>query len=72
MACVSGTRRKYTRRMIKKTGLLTRPTLARQDAPCPMQGRSERPKMILPSLFVYVARDDPDEFPTARVQRGPS
>ncbi len=36
------------------------------------QGRSERLKMILPSLLVYVAQDGPDESPTARVQRGPS
>lgn len=31
------------------------------------QGRSERLKMILPSLLVYVAQDGPDESPTARV-----
>jgi hypothetical protein len=29
-------------RMLKKARLLTRPTLARRDAPCPKQGRSER------------------------------
>jgi len=28
--------------MLKKARLLTRPTLARRDAPYPMQGRSER------------------------------
>jgi hypothetical protein len=28
--------------MLKKAVLLTRPPLARQDAPCPRQGRSER------------------------------
>jgi hypothetical protein len=28
--------------MLKKARLLTRPTLARRDAPCPKQGRSER------------------------------
>jgi len=28
--------------MLKKARLLTRPTLARQDAPCSKQGRSER------------------------------
>jgi len=28
--------------MLKKAGLLTLPTLARQDAPFPKQGRSER------------------------------
>ena len=28
------------RRMLKKARLLTRPTLARRDAPCPKQGRS--------------------------------
>jgi len=27
--------------MLKKTSRLTRPTLARRDAPCPKQGRSE-------------------------------
>ena len=51
---------------------LTHPTPARQDAPFRGQGRRERPKMILPSLLVYVAQDGPDEFPTACVQRGPS
>jgi hypothetical protein len=29
-------------RMLKKAGLLTHPTPARQDAPCPRQGRSKR------------------------------
>ena len=29
-------------RMLKKASLLTRPTLARRDAPCPKQGRSKR------------------------------
>ena len=29
------------RRMLKKSRLLTRPTQARRDAPCPRQGRSE-------------------------------
>jgi hypothetical protein len=29
-------------RMFKKASLLTRPTPARRDAPCPKQGRSER------------------------------
>jgi hypothetical protein len=29
-------------RMLKQARLLTRPTLARRDAPCPKQGRSER------------------------------
>ncbi len=38
--------------MLKKAGLLTRPTLARRDAPCPKQGRSERMKMLLLSLLV--------------------
>ncbi len=67
--------------------LLTRPTLATispsrpestktasppRDAPCPKQGRSERTRMILPSLLVYVAQDGPDESLTARVQRGSS
>jgi len=28
--------------MLKTTRRLTRPTLARHDAPCPKQGRSER------------------------------
>ena len=28
--------------MLKKAGLLTHPTRARRDAPCPKQGRSER------------------------------
>jgi hypothetical protein len=34
--------RSTPRRMLKKARLLTRPTLARLDAPYPMQGRSER------------------------------
>ena len=59
-------------RMLKKPTVLTRPTPARQDALFRGQGRSERVKMILQSLLVYVAQDGPDESPTARVQRGPS
>jgi len=58
-------------RMLKKSTVLTRPTPARQDALFRGQGRSERVKMILQSLLVYVAQDGPDESPTARVQRGP-
>jgi hypothetical protein len=58
--------------MLKKTRLLTRPTLARRDAPLPKQGRSESPKMILPSLLLYAVQDGSDESPTARIQRGPS
>jgi hypothetical protein len=40
MACTSGTRGQYPRRMVNKARLLTRPPLARRDAPCPKQGRS--------------------------------
>jgi hypothetical protein len=40
--------------MLKKARLLTRPTLARRDAPCPKQGRSEQSKMVHPSLLVCV------------------
>jgi hypothetical protein len=58
-------------RMLKKSTVLTRPTPARQDVLFRGQGRSERVKMILQSLLVYVAQDGPDESPTARVQRGP-
>ena len=47
---------------------LTRPTLARRDAPFPKQGRSERLKMILPKLArVPCPWDGSDESPTARV-----
>jgi hypothetical protein len=42
MACTPGTRGEHPCRMLKKVRLLTRPTLARRDAPYPMQGRSER------------------------------
>ena len=59
-------------RMLKKPDLLTRPTPARRDPPFRGQGRSEQPTMALPSLLVYVAQDGSDEFPDARVQRGPS
>ncbi|TKS61309.1 MAG: hypothetical protein EWM73_02976 [Nitrospira sp.] len=34
--------RRTSRRMLKKTRLLTHPTLARRDAPGPKQGRSKR------------------------------
>ena len=39
--------------MLKKARLYTHPTLACRDTPFRGQGRSERPKMILPSLLVY-------------------
>jgi hypothetical protein len=32
--------RRIPRRMLKKARLLTHPTLARRDAPCPKQGRN--------------------------------
>jgi len=39
--------------MLKKLRLLTRPTLARRDAPCPRQGRSEsRPEEVQTALRV--------------------
>ena len=59
--------------MLKKATVLTLPTPARQDAPLRRQGRSERPKIVLPSSPVYfILRGWPGESPTARVQRGPS
>ena len=38
--CTSGITGERSRRMLKKARLLTRPTLARRDAPGPKQGRS--------------------------------
>jgi hypothetical protein len=40
MDCTCGTTEKHFCRMLKKARLLTRPTLARRDAPFPKQGRS--------------------------------
>ncbi len=40
MVIIRGTTVKHSRRMLKKGDLLTRPTLARQDAPFPQQGPS--------------------------------
>jgi len=37
----SGTTVEHSPRMLKQARLLTRPTLARRDAPSPKQGRSE-------------------------------
>ena len=37
-----GTTAEHSHRILKKAGLLTHPTPARQDAPCPRQGRSKR------------------------------
>jgi hypothetical protein len=37
---VSPAGRRFDSGMLKKARLLTRPTLARRDAPCPRQGRS--------------------------------
>ena len=39
-ACLG--QQEHTAQDAQKGGLLTRPALARQDAPCPRQGRSER------------------------------
>jgi hypothetical protein len=47
--------------MLKKAGLLTRPTLARRDAPFPKQGRSAL------SLYLWGGWDDPN---CARPTRG--
>jgi len=64
-----GTPEEHSCRMLKMTRLLTRPTLAAtsparpesaktvsspRDAPFHGQGRSKQPKMVLPSLLVYV------------------
>ena len=40
--------------MLKKAGLLTLPTPARQDAPSHRQGRSEWLQMATPRLYVYL------------------
>ena len=71
--------------MLKKAILLTRPTLAvisparpesaktdssPWDAPCPKQGRSDRAKMILPSLLVYVVQDGPESPPLRASNEG--
>jgi len=40
MVRTCGTTGEHSRRMLKKARLLTRPALARRDAPCPKQGRS--------------------------------
>ena len=39
--CTSEAREEHSCRMLKKARLLTRPTLARRDAPASKQGRSE-------------------------------
>ena len=41
MVRTNGTTEARSRRMLKKARFLTRPTLARRDAPYPMQGRSK-------------------------------
>ncbi len=43
--------------MLKKTRLLTRPALARRDAPCPKQGRSERRPEGVPLRYVEGLND---------------
>ena len=43
----------YTKQDAQKGDLLTRPTLARRDAPYPSQGRRRRPTIVLPSSLVY-------------------
>ena len=40
LVCMSGIAGVHSRRMLKMAGRLTRPTLARQDAPCLKQGRN--------------------------------
>ena len=42
MVSTCGTTADHSRKMLKKARLLTRPTLARRDAPCPKQSRSRR------------------------------
>jgi len=51
---IMGEKPKHSIRMLKKPRLLTRPTLARRDAPCPKQGRSEL------SLFIRGGWDYPN------------
>jgi hypothetical protein len=51
--------------MFKKANLLTRPTLARRDAPCPKQGRSEGKGESYSVLYVEPlseARTPPPSF----------
>ena len=69
------------RRLLKKANLLTRPTPANisparpesaktasspWDAPCPKQGRSQRPKMVFQACSCTLPSDGPDESPTVR------
>jgi hypothetical protein len=73
--------------MLKKVRLLTRPTQATtsparpeaaktasspKDAPFHGQGRSERLKIVPPSLLFTLFSDGQDEFPAARVECGHS
>jgi hypothetical protein len=46
--------------MLKTTRRLTRPTLARHDAPCPKRGRSERGSEAYPLGYV----EDPSDART--------
>jgi hypothetical protein len=49
---LSATNSSLSRRMLKMTNLLTRPTPSRQDAPFRGQGRREQLRIVLPSLLV--------------------
>ena len=87
MACVSGRSGEPPCKMLKKARLFTRPTLATtspsrpksaktasspKDALFHGQGRSERLKIVPPSLLFTLFSDGQDEFPAARVECGHS
>jgi hypothetical protein len=58
-----GTTEARSRRMLKKARLLTRPTLARRDAPYPERG---------PSSSLYLPLEEWPRLPsTARIERAP-
>ena len=51
----------------QKVDFVTRPTLARQDAPCPGQGRSERSRLrsmsrLRKQTFAFLALAEPQPF----------
>jgi hypothetical protein len=57
MVQMCGTTGEPFHRMLKQFRLLTRPTLARRDAPCPKQGRSERRPEAYPLGYVEGLND---------------
>ena len=66
MVRTCGTTAEHSRRVLKKARLLTRPTLARQDAPCPSEAAASNQRWFFQACLCMLSCGGSNESPAAR------